>query len=145
MSPLDYFDHHSKKQNKEHFTHLIEVAFADNVIDDKEKEMLHRFGRRLGLTDVEIDQLCEDHTKVSFHPVFELSARFEQMYDIVKVVLADGRIEETEREMVKKLGVKLGFEDTEMPGLMSLLIEGLENGEDEDDLFVKYKKVKFKK
>jgi hypothetical protein len=55
MNYLDHFDHEDKKQDKQHFMHLIQVALADGKIDQKESEMLHRFGRKRGFTNPEID------------------------------------------------------------------------------------------
>lgn len=49
-----------RKQDKEHFTHLLQVALADGKIENSELEMLYRSGRKLGLTRKEIDILLEN-------------------------------------------------------------------------------------
>jgi len=51
----EHFEHQGKKQDKEHFLNLIQVALADGVIDNSEMEMLHRFGHKVGFTEVEIN------------------------------------------------------------------------------------------
>ncbi len=36
MNFLEHFDHPGKKQDKEHFNHLIQMALADGKIEDTE-------------------------------------------------------------------------------------------------------------
>lgn len=50
MSLLEHFDHPDKKQDKEHFIHLIQVALADGIIEDIELKMLTRLGKNMGFT-----------------------------------------------------------------------------------------------
>ena len=140
MNLTDHFDHQEKKQKKEHFKHLIEVAFVDKTIDISEKEMLHQIGKRLGFTDPEIDNLIKCVKKSAFDPPYELSKRFEQFYDIIKMVMADGRIDNDEMRLATGLAIKYGFNDNEIPNLLVLLIKGIKNGEDEEDLFEKFRK-----
>lgn len=140
MNILEHFDHHGKKQDKEHFLNLIQVALADGTIDPAETEMLHRFGRKMGLTDHEIDGLIESTSKTAYVPPYELSKRFEQVYDIVKMVLADGVIDKNEMRLANGFATKSGFKENEIPKLLSLLITGIREGKDEEDLFEVYKK-----
>ena len=140
MSIVEQFDHPERKQDKEHFKHLIQVALADGIIEDMELKMLHRLGKNMGLTDPEIDDLLESTKKSSYNPPYELAKRFEQLYGIVKMVLADGKIDNNEMRMTTGLALKSGFVEQEIPALLSLLISGIKNGEDEEDLFKVYKK-----
>lgn len=140
MSLLEHFDHPDRKQDKEHFKHLIEIALADGVIEDIELKMLHRLGKNMGFTEPEIANLLESSKKSAYHPPYELAKRFEQLYGIVKMVLADGKIEDNEMRMTSGIALKSGFADEEIPALLALLINGIKNGEDEEDLFKLYKK-----
>jgi len=140
MSILEHFDHPDKKQDKEHFMHLIKVALADGIIEDIELKMLNRLGKNMGFTDPEIDDLLESTKNSSYNPPYELAKRFEQLYGIVKMVLADGKIDNSEMRLTTGLALKSGFADEEIPALLALLINGIKNGEDEEDLFNLYKK-----
>jgi uncharacterized tellurite resistance protein B-like protein len=140
MDFLEHFDHQGKKQDKEHFMNLIQVAIADGIIDHSESEMLHRFGKRMGFTDPEIDNLIEATNKTAYIPPYELSKRFEQVYDIVKMVLADGVIDKNEMRLANGFATKSGFTEMEIPSLLNMLITGIKEGKDEDDLFEVYKK-----
>ncbi|MBW8331118.1 MAG: hypothetical protein K0M40_03775 [Prolixibacteraceae bacterium] len=140
MSILEHFDHSEKKQDKEHFKHLIQVALADGKIEDNEFKMLHRLGKNMGFTDPEIDDLLESTKQSAYNPPYELSRRFEQIYGIVKMVLADDKIDNNEMRLATGLALKSGFSENEIPALLVLLIDGIKKGEDEEDLFKIYKK-----
>jgi uncharacterized tellurite resistance protein B-like protein len=140
MKFLEHFDHPEKKQDKEHFSHLIQMALIDGTIDASEMEMLYRFGSKVGLTNPEIDDLLETTKKSAYIPPYEFSKRFAQMYDVVKMVLADGKIDNNEMRLTTSLALKSGFTEQEIPILLALLINGIKSGEDEDDLFDLYKK-----
>lgn len=140
MNFLEHFDHPSKKQDKEHFNHLIQMALADGKIEDAELKMLHRIGSKMGLTTPEIDNLLETSKNSAYIPPYELSKRFAQLYDIIKMVYADGQIDNNEMRLATGLALKSGFTEQELPVLLALLINGIKNNEDEDDLFDLYKK-----
>jgi uncharacterized tellurite resistance protein B-like protein len=145
MSLLEHFDHPGKKQDKEHFTHLIQIALADGKIENSELEMLYSSGKKLGLTKEEIDILLEDSKKSAYIPPYELAKRFEQLYDIIKMVYADGQVNNNEMRLTTGLAIKLGFTEEEIPFLLALLINGVKNGEDEEDLLAMYKKKRLVK
>ena len=140
MSLLEYFDHPDRKQDKEHFRDLIQVALADGIINEMELKMLYRMGKNLGLTDPEMDDLLESKEKSSYNPPYELAKRFEQLYDIVRMVLADGIIDNDEMRLTILLALKSGFAEAEIPDLLSFLIKGIKEEEDEEELFMLYKK-----
>jgi hypothetical protein len=140
MSISDYFDHPIKKQNIEYFVHIVRIAKADDIVSNSELGLLHRIGRKLGLTDPEIDNLIESTAKSDYIPPYELSKRFDQVYDIVKMTLADGVLDNNEMRLASAFAVKSGFAESEIPKLLVLLIHGIKEGKDEEDLFEVYKK-----
>ncbi len=142
MNILEQFNHLGKKQDKKHFQHLISVAMADGNIDPSETKMLHRVGRKMGFTEPEIDNILESNRMLAYIPPYELHKRFEQIYDIIKMVLADGNIDKNEMRLANSFASKSGFSESEIPKLLVLLISGIREGKDEEDLFESYKKQK---
>jgi len=140
MKFLEHFDHPERKQDKEHFIHLIQIALADGKIENVELQMLQRMGSKLGLTKPEIDDLLATNKQSAYIPPYELSKRFEQLYDVIKMVYADGVIDENEMRLSSGLAMKSGFAEEEIPVLLSVLIDGIKRGDDEDDLFTLTKK-----
>lgn len=142
MNILEHFDHYEKKQDKDHFMNLIQVALSDGVIDNEELHLLHRFGKKVGFTLPEIDSFIEVSCKEKYNPPFELSKKFEQLYDIVKMILADGIIDTNEMHYANNYATKLGFSENEIPKLLSLLIQGISEENDEETLFEIYKRIR---
>lgn len=140
MSMINYFDHHDRKAGKEHFLHLIQVAKADGVIDKMELDMLHKMGKRLGLTDPEIDELIDKKDSKTFIPPYSLEDRFHQLYDVVAMALADGVMFSNEIKMFKRLAVASNFDDNDAEKLLNLLVNGIKQNKSEDELFHIYKK-----
>jgi uncharacterized tellurite resistance protein B-like protein len=102
--------------------------------------MLNRMGSKLGLTQTEIDDLLKGSDQSAYIPPYELSKRFEQLYDVIKMVYADGEIDDKEMKLASGLALKSGFADEDLPVLLSVLVEGIKNGDDEEDLFARFKK-----
>lgn len=140
MSHLENFDHPLKKQNKEYFVHLVRIAKADDVVSHNELELLLRIGKNLGFTSPEIDKLIITTSKFDYDPPHELSKRFDQVYEIVKMTLSDGVIDDSEMRLASGFAVKSGFTESEIPKLLVLLISGIKEGKDEEDLFEVYRK-----
>ena len=140
METLNYLDYSAKQQNIEYFIHLVRIAKADDIVSSSESELLHRMGKIIGFTDTEIDTLIESTDKSDYLPPYELSRRFEQVYGIMKMVLSDGIIDKNEMRLATSFAIKSGFSENEIPGLLLLLISGIRQGNDEDDLFELYKK-----
>jgi hypothetical protein len=140
MSHLNFFEHPLKTQNKEYFVHLVRIAKADDIMSHTELELLHRIGKNLGFTDPEIDKLIETTSKSDYNPPYELSKRFDQIYEIVKMTLADGVIDNREMRLASAFAVKSGFNENEISTLLALLIHGIKEGKNEEELFGTYRK-----
>lgn len=144
MNISEQFESHTKSQSKDHFIHLVQVALADGKIDQAEMELLFRIGVSKGLVEPEIEALIESTKKAVYQPPYELSQRFEQVYETVKMMLADGKIENAEMKLVTSFALKSGFNENEIPGILILLMDGVKKGADVDDLFEIYKKKRIK-
>ena len=140
MNLTDVSDHSIKKQNREYFIHLVRIAKADDIITNNELELLHQIGSKLRFTDPEIDTLIETTSKSDYIPPYELSERFEQVFEIVKMTLSDGIIDKNEMRLASNFASKSGFTENEIPNLLVLLISATRQGRDEEELFGQYKK-----
>ncbi len=142
MSLINYFDHPERKASKEHFLHLIQVAKADSVIDKSELEMLHRVGRKLGFTDPEIDELIASKESKIYTPPYEMEKKFNQLYEVVAMALADGILYSNEEKLIRKLAINSSFNETEAEHLTNLLVNGIKLGKSKDELYLSFKQIK---
>jgi hypothetical protein len=140
MSHLENFDHPLKKQNKEYYIHLVHIAKADDVVSHKELELLVRIGKSLGFTDPEIELLVETTGKSDYDPPYELSRRFNQVYEIMKMTLADGVIDKSEMCLARAFAIKSRFTESEIPYMLVLIMRGIREGKDVEDIYEVFKK-----
>jgi len=140
MNILKNTDHSVKKQHIEYFVQLVRIALADDIISGSEMELLHRMGRKLGFTEPEVINIIDTTGKSNFIAPYELSARFEQVYDIVRMTLADGVLDRNEMRLTSSFAANSGFKESEIPNLLILLINGIKQGKEHEDLFEVYKK-----
>jgi uncharacterized tellurite resistance protein B-like protein len=140
MNFSDFIKNTGKRISKEHYIHLVQVSKADGKINPSELDLLHREGRKFGLTDPEVDKLIEFEAHHNYNPPYSLADKFEHLYNIAEMILADEVITEGERKLIKRFAIEAGFSDKTIPKLVELLLDGIKKGKDEDDLFQRFKK-----
>ena len=128
------------QQNADYFVQLVHIAIANNIISDSEMELLHRMGKKLGINDLEIDTLIEKTLELDYVPPEKLSARFEKAYGFVKMIMADGNMDKNEMQIVNGFIVKACFPENDIPNLLLLLIKGIRQNKNVDELFKLYLK-----
>jgi uncharacterized tellurite resistance protein B-like protein len=139
MNFSDFITNHGKSVNKDNYINLIQVSKSDGRIDPSELEMLHKEGKKFGLTDPEIDILIKEESSHQYHAPYSLHEKFEQLYNVAVLILADDIISESERKMIKKFAIVAGFEDKKIDRLIELLFTGVKNNDSEESLFSKFK------
>ena len=143
MSFSDFVTNHGVKVPKVHYLHLIQVARADGKIDQQELAILHKEGRRFGLTDAEINHLIEKEKDHHYHPPYSLDDKFEDLYYISEMILADEEVSEAEAKLLRRFAVEVGFDDRAIEILKDVMINGIRNKESEEDILKKFKKQLF--
>jgi len=139
MSFTDYITNHGRRVNKQAFVHLVQVSKIDDKLNQDEYDLLHKEGKKFGLTDPEIDYLFASESNSHYHAPYSLEEKFEHLYNMGEMILADDVVDEKERRMIKKFAIEAGFSDSKLAGLAELLIEGIRMNTDEEILFSKFK------
>jgi hypothetical protein len=140
MNFSDFITHHGKRVNRDHFIFLIQVSKIDGKISTEEFEMLHKEGKKFGLTDPEIDSLILSEKEHHYHPPYSLADKFEHLYNVAVMILADEVVTEGELKILRRFSIEAGFDNKVIDDLINLLMEGVAKGEDEDNLFIAFKK-----
>jgi hypothetical protein len=144
MNFSDFVSHHGKKVNKDYFISLIQVSKTDGKIAQAELEMLYKEGRKFGLTEPEIEKMIESEGSHHYHAPYSLHDKFEQLYNVAVMILADEVVTENEKKILRKFAIEAGFEDKSIDVLTELLLKGIANNESEEDLLSKFKAELFK-
>lgn len=138
MNKLDSLSDSIVLKNTEYFVHLIRIALADDVISAKELELLHRVSKKLGFTVEETNHLIRTTGKSDYTPPSGLRARFDQIYEIVNMTLVDGAINKNEMYLASSFAAKSGFNEKDIPNLLVLLLNGIRQGKNTDELFTEF-------
>lgn len=144
MNFSDFITHQGKRVNKDYFINLIQVSRSDGKIDASELEMLHKEGKKFGLTDPEIDKLINSESGHHYHPPYSLQEKFEHLYNVAVMILADEEVSEGERKLLRRFAIEAGFDDKSIDNLIEILLEGIRKNENEDDLLDQFRSRLFK-
>lgn len=139
MSFTDFTTSHGRKVAKEAFIHLVQVSRTDRTISREELEVLHKEGRKFGLTDPEIDSLMHAQRGHHYTPPYSLDEKFEHLYQVAQVILADEVVKESELKMLRKFAIEAGFDDKTIDKLEHLLLEGIKKDKSEEDLLKEFR------
>lgn len=139
MSFTDFITHHGKKIKKEYFIHLVQIARIDGKVAESELALLYKEGIKFGLTDPEIERILSADNTHNYHPPYSLKEKFEDLYNIAEMILADEVVTDSEKRMLNKCAIAAGFSDNTIEKLTELLFEGIKNGTEEEVLLKEFK------
>jgi len=106
--------------------------------------MLHKEGKKFGLTDPEIDKLIKSEVHNNYHPPYSLKDKFEHLYNVAEMILADDVITESEKKIIRKFAIEAGFDNKAIDKLLEILFDGIKFNESEEALLTKFRKHLFK-
>jgi uncharacterized tellurite resistance protein B-like protein len=141
MNFSDFITNHGKRVNKEAFIHLVRISKTDGRIQKAEMELLHKEGKKFGLTDPEIEKLIHTEKDHQYTPPYSLQEKFEHLYNLSEMILADEVVKEKEMKMIRRFAIEAGFGDSKIDDLIAILFEGINKNTGEEELFKKFKKL----
>ena len=94
---------------KSFFLAFYSMVLADGIVEAKELESLYRIGREnYNLTSEEINKYVVSAGTTFVMPE-KLEDRISLLYDLAEIAWADGEIDETERTLLARYVIRLGF------------------------------------
>ncbi|MBL6964437.1 MAG: TerB family tellurite resistance protein [Bacteroidetes bacterium] len=115
-------------EHRSHFSNLISLAYADGKIVEDELKLLSSIGKILGLSDEEI------HARISHPQDYEFvipesaSERYNQLYELITMIMIDGEVHAKEVILLKKYAHKLGFSEMIVDNVADKIREYLKKG-----------------
>lgn len=110
---------------KERIRALLTTAYCDGFFDSRELFVINARAKDLGLSGEEILDLIrnpEAEEKIYFVTVEE---KIDFMYDLMKVILADDKIEEDEETIFYKYLRELGFDSEHHDALFQTMSDSV--------------------
>ena len=119
---------------KSQFLALYRMVLADGVIDPLELETIYRIGTEsYGLTQDEItDSLQNAGTSLQLPQTIEDKVKF--LFNLAEVAWADGVIEPSEKELLRKYVIHLGFEEENAHQITEFMLNAVERGQTVEEI-----------
>jgi uncharacterized tellurite resistance protein B-like protein len=120
---------------KSHLKNMLMVAKADGAFDMSEYEILLLVAQKFNFSKSEIKKLQSELETIDFIVPECEKKKFSQLYDLVMVLLADGKIHEKEMECCEGLAEKLGYNAQNVKTLVKNIIENIKIGNSTEDAY----------
>ena len=121
MSISEIFQTGERKQDISHFRNMVMIAKSDGVISEEEIELLHKIGRKISLSDDQTKAIIKNPEEHPITPPVSRIERFEQMVNLVQMVAADGKVEDSEMAILERIAVGIGYSDLDEVDVESIL------------------------
>lgn len=123
-----------KKKSKMYFLDLYCMVMADGIIHPKELETLYRIGiETYGFTQDEITKSIVSAGKTMVIPELP-EERIGLLYEMALVAWADGKLEESERQLLKRYVLLYGVEDEKAEPLVDYLLDKAKDNVKEEEI-----------
>ena len=129
---IGLFESKKTKRIKTHLKNLIVLALADGNISAEELEILKRVGKKVGLNESDIKSFIGNPTSLKIELPDNDAERFDQIYELVQMMMADGKIHDEEMEFCVDVATKLGFRKAIVGIVVRKIVVGLQESTPKD-------------
>jgi len=131
---FSFFESDEIKRLKSHITNLGALAKIDGHLDPTEMQFIESIGRKNGMRPREVRDLLTNVGKVEPQLPTNDSDRFDQIYDLVEMMLADGIVDEAEMEFCINMAARLGFKGSTVGVLVRKISLGVKDGQSREHI-----------
>jgi len=125
---FSFFENEQVKRMKNHIMNLGALAKVDGHIDSTELNYIIAIGQKNGMKAEEVKSLIANAGTVKQLIPENDSERFDQIYDLVEMMLADGIVDDNEMEFCIDMAIKLGFRKAIVGVLVRKISIGVKDG-----------------
>ena len=125
---MDLFSNKDSRLVKAHLKNLVALSKVDNFIAKTERELIYKIGERNGLSEESVEDIIEETSTSEAHIPLNDSERFDDLFDLVHLMLVDGIIHESEIDFCMNMAEKLGFKKAIVGVLVRKISMNIANG-----------------
>ena len=112
-----------------HIRNLIEMAMVDGHLDSSEKKLLNDIAKKYGLSSVQLKSIEENPNSIEFEIPIDEAQKFEQLYDLVHMMVVDGYIDRDEIRICGVFARKFGYKESKSDELIDAVANNIKNGQ----------------
>jgi uncharacterized tellurite resistance protein B-like protein len=108
---------------KSHFLRLYQMAFTDDDFDKLELKMLYHFATERGVSEEQLQDVLLNPSFENSEIPDSLDKKIDYLNDLAKMIWADGKVHQNERDTLLKYTRKFGFKEENLEGLVDFLLK----------------------
>lgn len=108
---------------KSHFLRLYQMAFTDDDFDKLELKMLYHFATERGVSEEQLQDVLLNPSFENIEVPDSLDKKIDYLNDLAKMIWADGKVHQNERDLLIKYCRIFGFLEENLEGLVDILLE----------------------
>ena len=112
----------SEEKIKSHIIHLYQLAKIDDQLVKEEKRFLYALGRKNGVNEATVDSYLEHARGQNFVMPSDKKERLYHLYDYIKMMLVDQKLDEREAKMCMIIAEKMGFDKAVVNGITKAIV-----------------------
>ncbi len=129
------------EQRKSHFRNLAALAGKDTRIVDAEQGVLAYVAAKWGLSDRDIADSNANPNAIEVTIPAARELCFQQLYDLVEMMIIDGVMKRDEKALCVALAAKLGFEAEAVDRIAHGIADGNRQGVEEETIHARLRKA----
>ncbi|WP_400190486.1 TerB family tellurite resistance protein [Hymenobacter sp. B81] len=123
-----FFESEQNKKVRSHIQNLASLARVDGHIDEREMNFLVTVGKKNGLSANDVRGVVANASQGTLTIPDNDSERFDQIFDLVDMMLADGVVDDNEMDFCIDMAGKLGFRKAIVGVLVRKISIGVRDG-----------------
>lgn len=143
MSISDLYSSGAHKRNIGHFSDIVKLALSDGTIDEREENLLTKLARILDIAPEEFTDIIKNPENYPIKSATSLEERIEVLYYLTRMLLIDGQVSEEGNNLLKKIAVGLGFNESKVDAIVGAAINLFLKIPDIEDFSSVVKKANF--
>jgi hypothetical protein len=100
---------------------LIQLAKVDKDFAKVEERLIHQIAEKYGFSRKEVQKMINDPEPIGSFGALSDFKKFEYLYNLVQLVLADNRIHPSETIFCQSLAIKMGYQKDVINGMLELM------------------------
>ncbi|GEM_PF-6116522 len=114
----------SVEEKKNHFRHLVVMSLADGKITDEEKSVLGYAASKWNIPKEVQDEVMQHIDGAEVKAPADPEVRFQQLYDLVEIMIIDGELKIVEKDLAIKVAKVLGYKQEAVDVVKKGILEG---------------------
>lgn len=129
----------TENEKKVHFLNLYSMVMADGIAHHNEMAAIYRIGiKNYGLSDEQIRDYITGSGVSTVIPELP-EDRVRALYELAVIAWADGVLETSERDLLRRYAIKFEVEDDSVDALTDFLLDEAKQGTDIEEVINKLK------